>query len=562
MGYNGPRRSAAPPYCAQRAGGCHDTVKRELKPRLDNEAHCNAHSHALSMDSAEDPLRAPANALGLPAARNGAASETLPKRLEPSLIDRAFAAAGRPCLPLDDSWRARPFSIPMPPPNITGKLHLGHALDLGLQDALIRAASSRGASASWIAGCDHAGQATHDKIMAENPGLAWDSADGLAEYGRRAQAYAERMSDGIMAQFAALHPLSELSSPRFTLDAQYQACAGKALDQLIAMGRISKQGPSLMLDLRAEARLLACAIESGEIQIEPKAHEGRLLSMLREERLWDIGRSFPWGFQASLSFDAQGLALGRGGEPWTMDTWLTSSLWPMAIQDGEPFDALIIGYDIAYFWGARMAMMSRALGKPWPFKKMMLHGLIRDSAGRKFSKSLGNGIDPLEIIAQQGSDALRLWCCSKSAWGADFKWNPAELSAGGRWLTKMANACRLLEMRMPRLGLNGPPPKPRWPSGFQAEGAAFEAELLADIEAMRLDRACLSIQSFSKGPWCEGWLSSAAPSWEADPGQWHDAWRGQMRLLALAHPFAPASTWWLSERLLGLWRSRMPPANL
>lgn len=556
MPYNGPRRGTGSATLRESAGGCHDTVKRELNPRLDNEAHSKTPSDAQGIEAAEAPLHAPANALRDPAGpRDASAPGIFPKRLDPSLIDRAFAAAGRPCLSLDDSWSARPFSIPMPPPNITGKLHLGHALDLGLQDALIRSASSRGASASWIAGCDHAGQATHDKIMAERPGLSWGTPDALAEYGRSASAYAERMREGIMAQFAALHPSSDLSAPRFTLDAGYQACAGKALDQLIAMGRISKQGSSLMLDLRPEARLFAEAIESGHIQIEPQAHAGRLLSMLREERLWDIGRSFPWGFQASLSFDGHGLALGRGAELWTMDTWLTSSLWPIAIQDGEPFDALIIGYDIAYFWGARMAMMSKALGKPWPFKKMMLHGLIRDSSGRKFSKSLGNGIDPLEIIFEQGSDALRLWCCSKSAWGADFKWNPAELSAGGRWLTKMANACRLLEMRMPSSGFGGPPPRPRWPDGFQTESNAFEAELLADIEAMRLDRACLSIQAFSKGPWCEGWLSSAAPSWGADPSSWIDAWRGQMRLLALAHPFAPASTWWLSERLSDLWRS-------
>lgn len=538
------------------AGGCHDTVKRELNPRLDNEAHSKTYSntHGKTHSNTHSNTRSHRSSFEasdkLPCPLPG----KIPKRLDPALIDHAFEAAGRPCLALDDSWAARHFSIPMPPPNITGRLHLGHALDLGLQDALIRSAASRGAATSWIAGCDHAGQATHDRIMAQRPGLAWDSPDALSEYMHHAWMHASEMSSAIMDQFQALQPLADLSAPRFTLDDAYQKCAGQALDQLIALGRISKQGTSLMLDLRPEARLFAAAIESGEIEIEPQAHAGRILSMLREERLWDIGRSFPWGLQAKLAFDHEGMACGRGAEMWTMDTWLTSALWPIAIQSGKPFDALIIGYDIAYFWGARMAMMSKALGYAWPFKKMMLHGLIRDESGRKFSKSLGNGIDPIEIIAERGSDALRLWCCSKSAWGADFKWSPSELAAGGKWLTKMANACRLLEMRRPAMASITPPPSLEWPASFEQEASAFEKSFIADIQAMRLDRACLSIQAFSKGPWCEGWLSSAASSWAGDSLCWIDAWRGQMRLLALAHPFAPAATWWLSERLLDLIR--------
>ena len=556
---------------ARCAGGCYVTVKRGLNQSgLSQEGLKlgQAGSHeAGGLRGAIMDGKDGASQEGGPEAASGsrdagAASQEpqglFPKRLDFQAIDGEFSLSARPALALDGAWADRRLSLPMPPPNITGRLHLGHALDLGLQDALIRRASSRGARTSWIAGCDHAGQATHEKIMQRWPDLSWDGEAEKARYMGRAELYAGEAKALIMGQFEALAPLTRLESPRFTLDAGYQEAASIAIDELIKKRRIRREGGKLTLDLREEARALIQAIEGGEIEIEPQAHAGRLLSMLREERLWEIGRSFPWGFAPGLSFDDQGWATGREGPAWTLDTWFTSSLWPMAMGE-DRFDALIIGYDIAYFWGARMAMMMKALGRGWPFSKMTLHGLIRDSQGRKFSKSLGNGIDPLELIDQRGADALRLWCCSKAAWGMDFKFNPAEFAAGAKWLTKMANACRLLEMRKPcgfEIQAGGGADscsstgslRP-WPEGFAERAQAFEREFDLDMDQMRLDKACLAIQAFARADWCEGWLSMDAPKWADDPAAWMAAWRGQKRLLALAHPFAPATTWWLSTRL-------------
>lgn len=491
-----------------------------------------------------------------PSARQGAQETTslFPTRLDPLLIDQAYAAMGRPCLSLDESWAGRSFALPMPPPNITGKLHLGHALDLGLQDALIRHAASRGAKTEWIAGCDHAGQSSHEKLMAAAKGkLAWGDASGRRRYWTKAWARAETMKSQIMGQFAALQPMSDLSDPRFTLDQKYRIEGLSALERLAGMGRIKKIEGGLFLDLAPEARELARAIEQGEIAIEPLAHQGRLLSMLREERLWEIGRDFPWGLQASFRFGEDGTAEMGEGEAWTMDTWFTSSLWPTAIQGpGAFFDALIIGYDISYFWGARMLMMSRALGQPWPFRRMMLHGLIRDAKGQKFSKSLGNGIDPLDIIAKEGSDALRMWCCSKAEWGADFKWSPAELSAGTKWLTKIANGCRLMELRRPAGGdgrIGADEGWAGWPEGLGGGGLEFERGMEREMSELRLDKACLRLREFGRETWCEGFLGPDSKRWEGDFNAWRRALRAHQRLLALAHPFAPAATWWLSRRL-------------
>lgn len=195
-------------------------------------------------------------------------------------------------------------------------------------------------------------------------------------------------------------------------------------------------------------------------------------------------------------------------------------------------------------------MMAKALGHPWPFRKVMLHGLIRDSSGRKFSKSLGNGIDPLVIMDSKGMDAMRLWCCQKAAWGADFKWNPAEIETGSKWLTKIGNACRLLEMRKPTAwqptgadnGLLA------WPTDFQGEALEFERLFTRKMSEMRLDQAAELLMDFGRSAWCEGWLRRNAELF-THPGIWRQACSGQRKLLALAHPLAPASTWYLDARM-------------
>lgn len=537
-------------------GGCYATVKRNLN------GSSNEHGTRFQSTASEgDPGPSDDRQAARPRAFEGNASDPGPKlfgaRLDFWRIDSEFIRAGRPCLSLDRTLAGTEWIMPMPPPNITGKLHLGHALDLGLQDSMIRWHASRGAATSWIAGCDHAGQATHDKIIAENPGLDWKAEGGLREYIRTAMAYAGPMKARIFGQFERLGPFAELGDPRFTLDEAYEACARAALSKLIAMGRISRDGQGrLLLDLRREAREFSQALESEQIKLDPPEHKARLLKMLAEERLWEIGRDHPWGTQAGFEFDKAGRAIGFGASRWTLDCWFNSSLWPLAIEGGgRRFDALIIGYDIAYFWGARMAMMSRALGQPWPFKRLALHGLIRDSSGRKFSKTLGNGIDPIEIMDIKGMDAMRMWCCKKSEWGSDFKWNPAEMEEGGRWLTKIGNACRLLELRAPKHEAdNGEHPlMPEWPDDFKQSGELFEERLSSCIRAMRLDRAEALLLEFGRSTWCEGWLGK--PGLE-DSARWAQAISGQSRLLLLAHPFAPATTWWLSKGLAELARSR------
>lgn len=449
----------------------------------------------------------------------------------------------------------------MPPPNITGRLHLGHALDLGLQDALIRRARSLGAQTSWIAGCDHAGQSSHEKLLEERPDLLCEGPLGSEAYWAAARERAERLRGSIFSQLAALRPLADLSSPRFTLDAEYLGTFHRALETLIANGKISRSGESLLLDLRGEARALREDIAGGAIRIHPPSHANRLMAMLSEERLWEIGRRFPWSARARLFFGESGRCLrsepadseregdgARDGELWSFDTWMHSALWPQAIEPGKRFGALIIGYDIAYFWAARMLMMARALGEPYPFSEIFLHGLIRDGQGRKFSKSLGNGIDPMEPIAAFGSDSLRLWALSSAAWGRDFRWSEPEIGRHSRFLTKIANACRLLELRAPER-LPDAPESLSWPQSFRADGEAFEARLQELFASARLDEAAGLAISFSRSRWCEGFLSRRE-SLET-PEAWLEAWGGARRLLALLHPFLPATSWsldsWLSE---------------
>jgi valyl-tRNA synthetase len=145
-----------------------------------------------------------------------------------------------------------------------------------------------------------------------------------------------------------------------------------------------------------------------------------------------------------------------------------------------------------------------------------------------------------------------MWCCSKAEWGADFKWSPSELDAGAKWITKIANGCRLLELRKPSaqaLSQSGPIELAAWPEPIGAACGLFEQNMEAELGAMRIEQATLRLREFGRQTWCEGWLGPNSKSWEEHPEAWRQALISTRRLLAIAHPFAPAATWWLNRRL-------------
>ena len=439
----------------------------------------------------------------------------------------------------------------MPPPNITGRLHLGHALDLSLQDTIIRAYASRGAETKWTPGCDHAGIATHEKIMAELSLTELPlSATDMSRYEIKAESWTDEHRKIIMKQFKALNPHASWSDERFTLDSRYYKTCREALSQFGKAGKLSLKNGSLFLNLTKEAREMIGAIERGELEIHPESHKNRLIKMLQEDREWDIGRTIPWGHKFSFAGFPAEITDGNSGQQFTMDTWFSSGLWPTAIPDNplRGFDGLIIGYDILFFWAARMWMMHYALHGLAPFKKIHLHGLIRDAQGRKFSKSLGNGIDPLDLIKSHGSDTLRIWCLEHAAWGRDFKFDPSNFQKSGMLLTKMLNASRLI-LSSELLAEDDIKIIENLPS--EIDWDEMEAELFKKIKDFDLENAWKYIRTACWSEWCEGWLAKNKTGFN-DPEILGKAIAGQKRLLQMLHPFAPASTWWISQKINGI----------
>ena len=141
-----------------------------------------------------------------------------------------------------------------------------------------------------------------------------------------------------------------------------------------------------------------------------------------------------------------------------LDTWFSSALWPFSTlgwpEDSAdlaryyPTDVLVTGYDIIFFWVARMAFQARHFTENRPFKEVLIHGLIRDMQGRKMSKSLGNGIDPMDVIENKGADALRFFLTTNSAPGMDLRFDETKLDSSWNFINKIWNASRFVQMQL------------------------------------------------------------------------------------------------------------------
>ncbi|MGH2120051.1 class I tRNA ligase family protein, partial [Aerococcus sp. L_32] len=146
-------------------------------------------------------------------------------------------------------------------------------------------------------------------------------------------------------------------------------------------------------------------------------------------------------------------------DPDVLDTWFSSALWPFSTMgwpdtDAEDFkryyptSTLVTGYDIIFFWVARMIFQGLEFTGHRPFKNVLIHGLIRDSQGRKMSKSLGNGVDPMDVVNEYGADALRWFLATGSTPGQDIRFNEEKLEAAWNFINKIWNASRYAIMNL------------------------------------------------------------------------------------------------------------------
>lgn len=204
-----------------------------------------------------------------------------------------------------------------------------------------------------------------------------------------------------------------------------------------------------------------------KINFYPERFEKTFTQWLDNIQDWCISRQLWWGHRIPAWFHKTtgeiyvGMDAPKDAENYTqdddvLDTWFSSALWPFTTlgwpqntADFEryyPTDVLVTGYDIIFFWVARMAFQARHFTKSRPFKDVLIHGLIRDEEGRKMSKSLGNGVDPIDVIHQYGADTLRFFLTTNSSPGLDLRYQPDKVEASWNFINKLWNAARFVLM--------------------------------------------------------------------------------------------------------------------
>ena len=213
------------------------------------------------------------------------------------------------------------------------------------------------------------------------------------------------------------------------------------------------------------------AVEEGEIKFIPKKYEKMYFNWMNNIQDWCISRQLWWGHRIPAYYcnDCGHITVSRNEvkecekcksknihqDEDTLDTWFSSALWPFSTlgwpnEDSEdyktffPTNVLVTAYDIITFWVSRMIVSSLELTNKNPFKDVLIHGIVRDSQGRKMSKTLGNGIDPLEIVDKYGADSLRFSVLSGTTMGNDIRYMPEKLDQASNFANKIWNAAKFI----------------------------------------------------------------------------------------------------------------------
>ena len=223
--------------------------------------------------------------------------------------------------------------------------------------------------------------------------------------------------------------------------------------------RLSKQW-FVKMDILAKQ-----VLENDEYRFVPERFKGTLEHWLTDIQDWCVSRQLWWGHRIPAWYkgDEVKVQVECPGDGWTqdedvLDTWFSSALWPFStlgwpdntdlLKRYYPTNVLVTGYDIIFFWVARMLFQGVEFTKKAPFKDILIHGLIRDKEGRKMSKSLGNGVDPFDVIAKYGTDSLRYFLTTNSAPGLDLRFDDTKIESSWNYLNKIWNISRYVMMNL------------------------------------------------------------------------------------------------------------------
>jgi valyl-tRNA synthetase len=352
------------------------------------------------------------------------------------------------------------------------------------------------------------------------------------------------------------------------------------------------------VDAKTMAQPAIAAVRSGATSFVPKNWEKTYFEWMENIQPWCISRQLWWGHQipawygpdgkvfvAETEEEAVGNALGyyaeqevitpeqgremaldpakRAGfitrDEDVLDTWFSSALWPFStlgwpdddtdVKRYYPTDVLVTGFDIIFFWVARMMMMGLHFMKDVPFSTVYIHRLVRDEKGAKMSKSKGNVIDPLGVIDEYGADALRFALARAAAQGHDIKLAPHHVETNRNFATKLWNACRFAEMNGCVLppGFDSTKAKETLNRWIAHETARATREVTEAIEACRFNDAASSIYRFVWNVYCDWYLELAKPVLMGEDGSAKAETRAMVawardEILKLLHPFMPFIT--------------------
>ena len=354
------------------------------------------------------------------------------------------------------------------------------------------------------------------------------------------------------------------------------------------------------VDAKTLAQPALAAVRDGRTNFVPKNWEKTYFEWLENIQPWCISRQLWWGHRIPAWYDEDGNVFVAESEAEALeaarekhkrdvtltrdedvlDTWFSSALWPFStlgwpdetpeLERYYPTSVLVTGFDIIFFWVARMMMMGLHFKKEVPFRDVYIHALVRDEKGSKMSKSKGNVIDPLHLITDYGADALRFTLAAMAAQGRDIKLATSRVEGYRNFATKLWNASRFAEINgcarvkgydpaANKITLN------RW---IVTEAARASRDISAAIDAYRFNDAANSAYRFVWNIFCDWYVELTKPLLQGEDGPAKDETRACTafvldQIYALLHPFMPFITeelWAIKglegEAREGIWRWR------
>ncbi len=418
------------------------------------------------------------------------------------------------------------------------------------------------------------------RVVQVSDGLIPDAFLGLTTAEARKAVVAQLKAEGFLIAHVDKEGVEHDAEPR-TIQTPYGDRSGVVIEPWLT--------DQWYVDAKTLAQPAIEAVRVGAIDIVPKTWEKTFFNWMENIQPWCVSRQLWWGHQIPAWFgpdgtpyvaetEAEAQALAGAGvalvrDPDVLDTWFSSALWPFATmgwpEESDPTlggrypnDVLISGFDILFFWNARMMMQGLHFMKDVPFRTLYLHGLVRAADGAKMSKSKGNVVNPLGLIDQYGADALRFFMAAMESQGRDIKMDEKRVEGYRNFATKLWNAARFAQANgiVASTTLEAPRAELAVNKWIIAETIATVQTVDLALADYRFDGAANAIYQFAWSRFCDWYLELIKPQMVDDVrGQIDDESKAVAgwvldQILVLLHPFMP----FITEEL---WHAMADPAH-